>query len=114
MVGAVVWVISSGDSGEAEAEGKRASPKYLTKEELEARRRHMEITKKSLAKVPEKRTEPAASKPAPKAKAAPRTAAKGGAARPSAPKKRPVSRKAAKKQLDALDSLGNDIASQLK
>ena len=115
VVGAVIWVVTSGDSGKGEARAKRESGKYLTKEELEARRKHMEITQKSLANVPKKPKEQEAPKAAPTPKAVAASPPRGGGwSKPSAPAKKPVSGKAAKKQLDALDNLGNDIASQLK
>jgi hypothetical protein len=114
VVGAVVWVVTSGDSGKSEARAKRESGKYLSKEELEARRKHMEITQKSLANVPKESEKSEAPKAAPAAKPAAAARPRGGWSKPSAPAKKPVSGKAAKKQLDALDNLGNDIASQLK
>jgi cytoskeletal protein RodZ len=91
-----------------------------TKEQVAARREHMEITQKSMARAAESAsgTEPPAAAespeeaPTPKAAAPVSRAAKPTAANAAANKaaSKPVSHK----QLDALDRMGEDIAGQLK
>jgi hypothetical protein len=127
VVGAIMFARRPASTKAPEAE-KEATPAQESKEEIAARREHMEITKKSIAAAAEAPAPAAAAKPAepatslssptPVAAAAPaarstQAGAAVAAAEPAAAAK-PVAKPPPRKQLDALDRMGDDLAGQLK
>ena len=129
-IGGIVAVTSMGRA-DAEAEKKaaeiaaQANKKDTTKMTAKERREHMKMTALAFQKAEEaqaaKKAEAARKKAAEEeAEARAKVAAaapRGGGDAPAAPREpapKPVNKKAAKKQMDGLDSIGSDIASALK
>src|SRR5688572_30237219 len=133
-IGAVV-VVTSGGSSDAEAEQKAAEIKAQSNKKdapgmtPEQQREHMKMTARAFEraqaeadakKVEAERQKAAASQAESEAAAAAAPAPAGGPApaagdpAPAEPPKPKVTQKAAKKQLDSLDSMGSDIATALE
>lgn len=124
VVGTVV-LVAGGSKSKASGTERPAST-WVSREELEARQRHLEITRKSLDELPiaqETRPgekAPPQQKPRIQASASGRPPAPGVVvARPApapapAPPPKPKTSKAQKKQIDALDSIADDITSKLE
>ena len=129
-IGGIVAVSSLGRA-DADAEKKAAEIKALSskkdtsKMSLKEQREHMKMTALAFQKAEEaaaerkveadrKKAAADAEAQARVAAAAPVAARAGGDDAPAAPPPKPVNTKAAKKQLDSLDSMGSDIASALK
>jgi hypothetical protein len=130
IVGGIMYARRPSAKAPSAEQAQTAAPATETKEQLAARRQHMEITQKSMARAAERTagTESAAAEAAEQPAAPSGAAARAGASIPKrasapaglaaaasqpAPKSagpKPVPRK----QLDALDKMGDDLAGQLK
>ena len=128
VVGTVVFATRGASSSDGKKSDRPAAT-WVTRDELEARRRHLEITRKSLDDLPlaeeASQAKGASSRPKPRPRAARagsatapvRAAAAPAPAAPApapAPPPKPKTTKAQKKQIDTLDNIANDIASQLE